>query len=162
VPNLNAGRGFWVAGFGECLNVRRLMYQTLIWPAVLGDEAGCLRAALDAERVKRLADALVDRVGGDVELAGDLFRRQVLVDEAQAIELALCQLGNLRPDRVLWRRRPLIHGLLDAEIIVQNNSHPARHRRPPEQRVLPCLGHLSAFRQISGHSSCFGGNVTEK
>jgi hypothetical protein len=138
------------------------MYQSLIWAAVPRHDARRLRAAFDAEDLEGLADALIDSVRGNLEFRRDLFRRQMLVDETQAIELALGQLGNLRPDRVLWRRRPLIHGLLDAEIIVQNNSHPARHRRPPEQRVLPCLGHLSAFRQISGHSSCFGGNVTEK
>lgn len=73
------------------LNIRRLMYQSLIWPAVAGNEAGGLGAALDAEDVERAANALVDRVGRDIELRGDLFRGKVLVDEPQAIELARAQ-----------------------------------------------------------------------
>ncbi|MES2136402.1 MAG: hypothetical protein V4502_05000 [Pseudomonadota bacterium] len=81
-------RGLWVAGLGGGGNVRRLMYQPLIWSAVLGDEARRLRSALDAKDRKRLADALVDGVGGDIELGGDLFRRQMLVDESEAVELA--------------------------------------------------------------------------
>ena len=50
---------------GRCrrrLNVRRLMYQSLIWFAALGDDARRLRAPTDAERMQRLANALVDRV----------------------------------------------------------------------------------------------------
>jgi hypothetical protein len=63
------------------------MYQSLIWPGVAGDEARGLGPALDSKEVKRLADALVDGMRGDVELRRDLLRRQMLVDEAQAIEL---------------------------------------------------------------------------
>jgi len=81
-------RGFWVTGFAKPLNVRRLMYQPLIWPAVLRDEAGGLRPPLDAEDVQRLTDTLIDRVRRDVELARDLFGRPMLVDEPEAIELA--------------------------------------------------------------------------
>ena len=55
-------RGFWVAGSLVRLNVRRLMYQSLIWSAVLRDEARRLGAALDAEDLERLADALIDGV----------------------------------------------------------------------------------------------------
>ena len=61
-------RGFWVTGFAKPLNVRRLMYQSLIWPAVPRDEPGRLGAPLDAEDLQRLADALVDRVRRNVEL----------------------------------------------------------------------------------------------
>jgi hypothetical protein len=65
VPNLFADRGLWVAcGMGS-LNVRRLMYQSLIWPAVLRDQARRLSAAGNAENLQRLADSLVDRVGRD-------------------------------------------------------------------------------------------------
>jgi hypothetical protein len=39
------------------------MYQSLIWLGVFGDDARRLRAAADSEDVKRLPDALVDRVG---------------------------------------------------------------------------------------------------
>jgi hypothetical protein len=66
-------RGFWVAGFAKTLNVRRLMYQSLIWPAVLRYEARGLGTAFNAEDLKRLADALIDRVRRDLELRGDLF-----------------------------------------------------------------------------------------
>src|SRR5215218_5134269 len=37
VPNLMADRVIGMRGPGRSLNVRRLMYQTLIWAAVLGD-----------------------------------------------------------------------------------------------------------------------------
>jgi hypothetical protein len=50
-----------------------LMYQTLIWAAVLGNEAGGLAAALNAEDVERAADALVDRVRRDVQLDRDFL-----------------------------------------------------------------------------------------
>jgi hypothetical protein len=70
------------------------MYQTLIWPAALGDEAGGLASALDPEDVERAANALVDGMRGDVELGGDLLGRQMLVDQAQAIELAGAELRN--------------------------------------------------------------------
>jgi hypothetical protein len=43
-------------------NVRRLMYQPLIWTVGLRDDASCLRTPLDAEDCQRLADALIDRM----------------------------------------------------------------------------------------------------
>src|SRR5687767_6553403 len=74
------------------------MYQTLIWPAVPGNEAGGLGPPLDAEDVERAADALVDGVRRDVELSGDLFRGQMLVDQPQAVELARAQPRNAACD----------------------------------------------------------------
>jgi hypothetical protein len=67
------------------------MYQTLIWPAVAGDDAGGLGAALDSQDLERAADALVDRVRGDLELGSDFLGRQMLIDQAQAIELTGAQ-----------------------------------------------------------------------
>jgi hypothetical protein len=87
VPNLITDRGFWVARFGLGGNVRRLMYQSLIWPGMQGDDPRRLRSALDSQDVQGLADALVDGVRGDPELRRNLLRAQMLVDEAQAIEL---------------------------------------------------------------------------
>jgi len=63
------------------------MYQSLIWAAVLGDDACGLAAALDSKDMERAPDALIDSVRGDVELGRDLFRRPVLVDEEQTVEL---------------------------------------------------------------------------
>jgi len=62
VPNLISDRGLWVAGCAAALNVRRLMYQSLIWAAVLSDDARCLTAALDSKDVERSSHALVDGV----------------------------------------------------------------------------------------------------
>ena len=62
VPNLISDRGLWVAGCAAALNVRRLMYQSLIWAAVLSDDARCLTAALDSKDVERSSDALIDGV----------------------------------------------------------------------------------------------------
>ncbi|MEO6360050.1 MAG: hypothetical protein ABIO43_05685 [Sphingomicrobium sp.] len=64
------------------LNVRRLMYQSLIWSAVLGDETSGMRAALNAENLQRPADALIDRVGRNSEFRGNFLGREVLVDKA--------------------------------------------------------------------------------
>jgi hypothetical protein len=98
VPNLITDRVVGVAFSAARLNVRRLMYQSLIWPAVLRDEPRRLLARVDSEGVKRLANSLVDGVRGNAELGGDLLRAEVLVDKAQAVELAGAQasdaLGN--------------------------------------------------------------------
>ena len=64
------------------------MYQSLIWLGVLRDDARRLGSALDTQGLKRAADSLVDGVRRDIELSRNLFRGQVLVDEAEAFELA--------------------------------------------------------------------------
>jgi hypothetical protein len=61
-------RGSGVASVAAALNVRRLMYQSLIWPRVLGHYPSRLGAAFDPEDLKRLADALIDGVRRDPEL----------------------------------------------------------------------------------------------
>jgi hypothetical protein len=96
VPKLIPDRGLWVAGCTAALNVRRLMYQSLIWAAVLCDDACCLAAALYSKDVESAADALVDGVRRDVELGRDLFRRQVLVDEEQTVELTSAEPRDAR------------------------------------------------------------------
>ena len=85
VPNLSSDRGLWVAGQIAGLNVRRLMYQPLIWAAVVGDDSRRLASALDSKDVERAPDTLVDGVRGDVELGRDLLRRQMLVNQPQAV-----------------------------------------------------------------------------
>jgi hypothetical protein len=131
-------RGFWVTGLAKSLNVRRLMYQPLIWSAVHGNEARRLGTALDAEDLQRLADTLVDGVRRNIELARDFLGRQMLVDKAQAIELS----GSQARDALLnlWVGRlaawPPI-GLRQAVPILPSDSRPAQHfTQPPEHRVL--------------------------
>ena len=80
-------RGLWLAGLRLVGNVRRLMYQPLIWAAVPRDDARGLGAALDAEDLEGLANALIDRVRGNPQLCGNLFRGKMLVDKAEAVEL---------------------------------------------------------------------------
>ncbi|HEX6661668.1 MAG TPA: hypothetical protein VF067_07355 [Sphingomicrobium sp.] len=91
VPNLIPDRGLWVAGRTAPLNVRRLMYQTLIRAGVLGDDARSLAATLDSEGMESAPNALVDGVRRDVELGRDLLRRQMLIDEEQTVELSRAQ-----------------------------------------------------------------------
>jgi hypothetical protein len=69
-------------------NVRWLMYQTLIWAAGLRNDARRLCPPGNAKDGKGLADPLVDGVRGNVELCRDLLRRQELVDEDEAVDLA--------------------------------------------------------------------------
>jgi hypothetical protein len=94
VPNLFADRAFWVPFDCGRLNVRRLMYQTLIWPADLRHQARRLSPAVDAQDLQCATDALVDGMWRNIELDRDFLGRQMLVDEAQAVELAGAQPRN--------------------------------------------------------------------
>jgi hypothetical protein len=91
VPNLIADRAAFVAPGALRLNVRRLMYQPLIWLAVLRDDAGGMLPPRNAEHVQCLADTLIHGVRRDSELDRNLLGGEMLVDEAQAIELPLTQ-----------------------------------------------------------------------
>ena len=84
-------RGVWFVRPSPRLNVRRLMYQSLIWPFVAGNDSRGLRASFNAEDLERLTDALVDRVRRNVELGRDFLRIEVLVDEEEAVELTLAE-----------------------------------------------------------------------
>jgi hypothetical protein len=126
VPNLMTDRGFWVTGFAKSLNVRRLMYQSLIWAAVLGDEPRRLGAPFDAEDLERQADALIDRVGRNVEFARDFLGRQMLIDKSQAIELTGTEPADPLRDRFIGRQAagPPI-GVRQAVPILPSDSRPA-------------------------------------
>src|SRR5438128_1970571 len=133
------------------LNVRRLMYQPLIFPAVAGDDAGGLAAALDSQRVNGAADALVDGMRRDAELGGDLLRRQMLVDEAQAIELSRRESRDPPGHHIVRRshwRQPQIS--TRAVSILQSNPQIGHGWPPPEQRVFVYLMLCSRV------SPCFG------
>jgi hypothetical protein len=93
-------RGFLVAWIGVGLKVRRLMYQSLIWTRMLGDEARGLGAALDSQDLESAANALVDRVRRDVELGRNFLGRKVLVDQPKAIELPGAEPRNANLDVV--------------------------------------------------------------
>ena len=73
VPNLIADRAPLLARTRRSLNVRRLMYQPLIWVVQVGDEARRLGSALDAKDLKRLTNSLINGVRGDPELDRDLL-----------------------------------------------------------------------------------------
>ena len=64
------------------------MYQSLRWPAGLRDEARRLRTALDFQYLQSAADALVDGMRRNIELDRYFLGRQMLVDQAQTVELA--------------------------------------------------------------------------
>src|SRR4051812_37308601 len=81
-------RGLWLAGLLLAGNVRRLMYQTLIWAAVLRHDARGLGAAFDAEDLKGLADALIGGMRREQQFARELLRRKMLIGEARAVEVA--------------------------------------------------------------------------
>ncbi len=69
--------------------MRRLMYQSLIWAAVMGNDAGGLATATDAENMKRLSDPLVDGVGRNPKFGCDFFGGKVVGDQPKTFELAL-------------------------------------------------------------------------
>jgi hypothetical protein len=140
-------RGVGLAGLFVGGNVRRLMYQTLIWPAVLGYDARSLGAALNAEDMKCLPDALIDRVGRNSELGGNFLGAQMLVDEPQAIELTRRQpIHAVRHRAISVVRRRLPSRVRQAVGTPQINPL-AQHRATPEQRVFRSLGHRRLFRQ---------------
>jgi hypothetical protein len=125
-----ADRGLWVAAGFPRLNVQRLMYQSLIFAAVAGDEARRLRPPLDSEDLKRLADALVDGMWRNLQLRGDFLGRQMLVDQAQAIELAGRQPRHALCDRMFFRRTFIpIRGTSHVSLFLQ--------RKPPHHAALP-------------------------
>ncbi len=55
---------------------------------MLRNDAGRLASAFDPKDMERASYSLIYGVWGDVELSGDFFRREMLVDEEQAIKLA--------------------------------------------------------------------------
>jgi hypothetical protein len=95
-------RGLGLAVDAAKLNVRRLMYQSLIWSGILRDNARGLRPAFDPEDVKRAADALVDGMRRNAQLDGDFLGRRMLVDEPQAIELSGAQSCHAGRKLVIW------------------------------------------------------------
>jgi len=97
-------RGFWFGAGGAGLNVRRLMYQSLIWLSVTGDDTSSLCTPLDAEDLKSLANALVDGVRRNAELGRDFLGIQVLVYKEQTVELASAQPGDAFGQKVRLRR----------------------------------------------------------
>jgi hypothetical protein len=136
VPNLIANRSFWVTSGTVRLNVRRLMYQTLIWPAELRDDARGLGAAVNTEDMKRLSNPLVDGVRRYPELCGDFLGTQMLIDKAQAIELARREPSNaIRHPFVCFLSRRPPSRVRQAVSIPQINPHLAQHCATPEQRV---------------------------
>jgi hypothetical protein len=109
------------------------MYQTLMWGGVrlgrlgrmLRDHARGLGAALDSKDVQRAANALIDRVRRDVQLGSDFLGRQVLVDQAQAIELARAKAGDAG-----GRYRIIVSGTLRSRHLV---GHPSSFQTPRSQ-----------------------------
>jgi hypothetical protein len=116
-------RGFWLEANPAGLNMRRLMYQSLMWGGVglgalrqvLRNDPRRLGPALNPEDLQRAADALVDGMRRNLELGGDFLGVEMLVDEAQAIELAGAQsrdsARNCRfvPNRIMRSRLPVTH-----------------------------------------------------
>jgi hypothetical protein len=135
-----ADRGLWVAGMEVGGNVRRLMYQSLIWSLVLGNDPGRLRAPLDAEDGESLADALVDRMRRDVELGRNFLGAEMLIDEQEAIELASSKTGDARGHHILrTRTRAIGRRTMRSVRIIQKNTHPAKHA------ALPSRVHASLY-----------------
>jgi hypothetical protein len=101
------------------------MYQSLIWARVVRNDPRCLGAALDPKGVKRLADALIHGVRGDLQLRRDLFRRQVLVNEAQAVELPCAQPCDARYHLAVRRAVGPVSRVRHArDLLLQNTRHP--------------------------------------
>jgi hypothetical protein len=105
VPNLSADRAVFVSWLDVGVDVRRLMYQTLIC-RILGrdrvrDHARSLAAALDSELLQGTPDTLVNGMRTDSEADGDLLAAVVSVDQQQAFDLSLAEASNGRSGVVI-------------------------------------------------------------
>jgi hypothetical protein len=82
------------------VDVRRLMYQTLICLIVARDcgrhQPGRFASPVDAQLFQRPPDALVHGVRADAEPDGDFLAAVMLVDEQETIDLALAEARNAR------------------------------------------------------------------
>src|SRR6187551_1906818 len=90
VPNRSADRAALLSGWKECVDVRRLMYQTLICRIDRqgGDDQPCRFAApIHPQLVESAANSLVDGVRADPELCGNFLAVVMLVDQQQAFDL---------------------------------------------------------------------------
>jgi hypothetical protein len=105
------------------------MYQSLIFSfvgaGVLRHEPGSLSAPLYTQYREGLADTLVDGMRRNIEFRGDLFRVEMLIDKAEAIELprtqprnALGYISRCVADRPRARPARFVR-------IVQGKTHPA-------------------------------------
>jgi hypothetical protein len=116
------------------------MYQSLIWSFVLRNDPGRLCAPLYPENRKRLADPLVDGVGRNLELGGDFFRGEKLVDEPQTIQLTGAQSRNTRCHFVgCVRARCVTRRIMRFVRMIQYDTHPAQHAVFSEQRFPRCI-----------------------
>jgi hypothetical protein len=92
------------------------MYQSLIWFAVSADDSRGLRPPFDAKHLQRETDALIDGVRRDVELGRNLFRRKMLVNERETIQLPARELRN-----------PLSHFFVDIARVLGPRRHIHEH-----------------------------------
>jgi hypothetical protein len=85
VPNLIANRTLKVSGQHGGVDVRRLMYQSLICRIVLRQSRRnhpcSLAPAIDAQLIECAADSLVDGVRADSQPRGNFLAAVVKVDE---------------------------------------------------------------------------------
>jgi hypothetical protein len=111
------------------------MYQPLMWGGVglpflrrvLGDQASGLRPPLHTQDLERAPDALVDGVGRNAQLGGDFLGRQMLIDQAQAIELARGQAGDAGCHfRIMLCR-------------IIRSRHAVCHQTPPKCTIDPTI-----------------------
>ncbi|MFL6735715.1 MAG: hypothetical protein ACJ8F4_01480 [Sphingomonas sp.] len=102
----------------------------------MGHDPCGLRAPLDSKDRERLPNPLVNRVGRDPELGGDLLRVEVLVDETEAVKLTAAEArDSLGHGTVCRVRRSYLAIIRRAVRAFQANPHCAQHGATPEQRV---------------------------
>ena len=100
VPNLIANRALLVTGQHGGVDVRRLMYQSLIcrisWRQSRSDHPRGLTPALDAKLFERAADPLVDGVRADSQPRRNFLAAVVKVDQQKSFDLTRAKPGDWR------------------------------------------------------------------
>ena len=142
VPNLMTDRPVLMVGGRWCVDIRRLMYQPLIWLLALGgrgqrDDPRRFAALFDAEHLQRLADALVDRMGGNAKLERDFLGRQMLVDQLEALPLTDCQPCNTVVQGIRQNVAPNFNARVASALLRDMTMSTAEYQKPTCRYVKP-------------------------
>jgi len=115
VPNLSADRAVFLSEPGSRVDVRRLMYQTLIYGVIHGelirDHARSIAPPLNVELFQCATDPLIDRVRADAQFGCDFLAAIVAINQQQTLDLALSEpsYGRIRIMDSAWLINAIRH-----------------------------------------------------
>jgi hypothetical protein len=100
VPNLSADRAVFLSELSRRVDVRRLMYQTLIYGVIgrnlIRYHSRGIASPLYTELVQGAANALIDRMGADPQFGRDFLAAVMAINQQQALDLAFSKPSHRR------------------------------------------------------------------